>query len=65
MTLTKGDLDKIKQIVDDRLEDRLSVGFMNQKEEILSEIDDKLTQLKSDFYDKIDLWISEVKVASK
>ena len=51
MTLTKQDLNQI----DIRLE--------NQKEDILGEIENKLTQLKSDFFEKIDPILKEVTTA--
>ena len=51
MTLTKGDLSQ----VDRRLE--------NQKEEILDEIDTKLTKLRSAFFAKVDPILKEVTTA--
>jgi len=51
MTLTKNDLTQIDR--------RLG----NQKEEILEEIDGKLTKLKSEFFKKIDPILKEVTTA--
>jgi len=51
MTLTKGDLSQI----DRRLE--------TQKEEILDEMDEKLTMLRSNLFEKIDPILKEVTTA--
>ena len=55
MSLTKNDLSQI----DRRLELRLET----QKEEFLEEIDEKLTNLRSDFFEKVDPVLKEVVTA--
>lgn len=55
MALSNNDLNQI----DKRLESRLET----QKEEILGEIDDKLSKFRSEFFEKIDPILKEVTTA--
>lgn len=59
MALTKGDLNQVRSIVAEELDDKLD----NQKEVILEEIDEKLTNLRSDFFEKVDPILKEVTTA--
>lgn len=59
MSLTKNDLDQI----DLRLDKRIGIRLETQKEEILEEIDEKLTKLKSDFFERVDPVLKEVTTA--
>ena len=57
-TLTQADVNFLKEELKKDFPTRIHLE--NQKEEILEEIDEKLTNLKSDFFEKIDPVLKEV-----
>lgn len=66
MALNKGDLKQIRVILQNELvgqEKRISIRVDNQKEEILEQIDNKLTKLRSDFFERVDPILKEVVTA--
>lgn len=66
MALNKGDLKQIRVILQNELvgqEKRISIRVDNQKEEILEQIDNKLTRLRSDFFERVDPILKEVVTA--
>jgi len=66
MALTKNDLNQVKSVLQNGLvnqEKRIGIRMDNQKEEILDQIDNKLTKLRSDFFEKVDPILKEVVTA--